>query len=306
MKIAFLFAGQGAQKVGMGLDFYQNNEISKAVYDSAEMDFDLKEICFTDNNQVINQTEYTQSCLLATSIAIAKAVEDLGIKPNAVAGLSLGEYSALCYANSIDLNEALQLVRKRGLIMTNALPANTTGMSAILNGDHEAIALRLKHDDIQNEGCVEIANYNSPKQIVLTGQLSGLKKAEEVIKEENLGRVIPLKVSGAFHSSLLNEASLQLAKVLEPIHFNTSQIDIYYNVIGAKADFSKELLERQIAQSVLFEKMIKNMIQDGIDTFIEIGPGKTLSTFVKQISSDVAVYTVENMEGLLALKGVLV
>lgn len=305
MKIAFLFAGQGAQKVGMGQDFYQQSEVSKAVYDSVDLDFDLKEICFTDAQERINQTEYTQSCLLATSIAIAKAVENLGIKPHAVGGLSLGEYSALTYANAIDFNTALNIVRQRGIIMATALPSGTTGMSAVINGDQAYIAERIMRSDIQDHGLVQIANYNSPKQIVLTGDLNGLKKAEEVLKEEKVGRVIPLKVSGAFHSALLEDASKNLGKVLEPIEFKTPEMPVYYNVIGDTAEFSKDLLTRQISNSVLFEKMVSQMILDGIDTFIEIGPGKTLTSFVKQINENVDVYTVETMEQLNQLKGVL-
>ncbi len=306
MKIAYLFAGQGAQKVGMGLDFYEQSSVSKEIYDAVNLDFDLKEICFTDHENRINQTEYTQSCLLATSLSIAKAVDALGIKPQAVAGLSLGEYSALAYANALDFNTSLNLVRQRGIIMASALPANTTGMSAILNGDQDAIAKRIAQDDIQSCGLVQIANYNSPKQIVLTGELAGLKKAEEVLNELKMGRIIPLKVSGAFHSALLTEASKNLAKVLEPLEFTEPEVKVYYNYIGDSAKFSKELLTKQISNSVLFEKMVKQMITDGIDTFIEIGPGKTLTSFVKQINPDVAVYTVESMEGLNALKGVLV
>ncbi len=306
MKIAFLFAGQGAQKVGMGSDFYQESDVSKAVYDSVDLDFDLKEICFTDAEGRINQTEYTQSCLLATSIAIAKAVESLGIKPSAVGGLSLGEYSALTYANAIDFNTALNIVRQRGIIMATALPSGTTGMTAVINGDQAYIAERIMKDDIQDHGLVQIANYNSPKQIVLTGELKGLKKAEEVLKEEKVGRVIPLRVSGAFHSALLNEASKNLGQVLDPIEFKTPDMPVYYNVIGETAEFSKDLLTRQISNSVLFEKMVSQMILDGIDTFIEIGPGKTLTSFVKQINENVDVYTVESMEQLNQLKGILV
>lgn len=306
MKIAYLFAGQGAQKVGMGADFYQEFSVSKDIYDAVNLDFDLKEICFSDVENKINQTEYTQSCLLATSLSIAKAVDSLGLKPSAVAGLSLGEYSALTYANALDFNSALNLVRQRGIIMASALPEGTTGMSAVINGDQEAIAKRIAEADIQSLGVVQIANYNSPKQIVLTGELSGLKKAEEVLKELNMGRVIPLKVSGAFHSVLLSEASKNLAKVLEPLEFKEPEVKVYYNYIGDHAKFSKELLTKQISNSVLFEKMVRQMISDGIDTFIEIGPGKTLTSFIKQIDPEVAVYTVESVEGLNALKGVLV
>ena len=306
MKIAYLFAGQGAQKVGMGADFYQEFSVSKDIYDAVNLDFDLKEICFSDVENKINQTEYTQSCLLATSLSIAKAVDSLGLKPSAVGGLSLGEYSALTYANALDFNSALNLVRQRGIIMASALPEGTTGMSAVINGDQEAIAKRIAEADIQSLGVVQIANYNSPKQIVLTGELSGLKKAEEVLKELNMGRVIPLKVSGAFHSVLLSEASKNLAKVLEPLEFKEPEVKVYYNYIGDSAKFSKELLTKQISNSVLFEKMVRQMINDGIDTFIEIGPGKTLTSFIKQIDPEVAVYTVESVEGLNALKGVLV
>lgn len=305
MKIAFLFAGQGAQKVGMGLDFYTAYPASKALYDSIQLDFDVKEVCFRDPLTQLNDTAYTQSCLLSTSLAIAKAVESEGIVPSAVAGLSLGEYSALCYAQSLSLQSAVDLVRKRGLLMANALPKGSSSMTAILNGNTEEIKNLIQSSDVQALGRLEIANYNSPKQIVLSGEIAPLRAAEEKIKAANLGRVIPLSVSGAFHSSLLIEASLELEKLLVQVDFKQPQLPLYYNVSGQVEVFTPDLLKRQIASPVLFEKSLKAMIADGIDTFIEIGPGKALSGFVRQTDPNVKVFTVETVEQLIALKGEL-
>lgn len=303
MKIAFLFAGQGAQKAGMGLDFYLSEPLSRTIYDSISMDFDLKEVCFTDENAVLNQTQFTQACILATSIAIAKAVEASGYHPYCVGGLSLGEYSALCFAKSISLQDALNLVRKRGILMANALPSGTSSMTALIAIDQETIHTVIKDPEVSSLGVVEIANYNSPKQVVISGEIQALRKVEEKLKALSIGRIIPLNVSGAFHSSLLNEASKTLGKLLTEFTFKEPEIPVYYNVSGMKEPFSTDLLTRQIASSVHFQSMIESMISDGVDTFIEMGPGKTLSSFVKQIEPNVAVFTVESMEGLNALKG---
>lgn len=303
MKIAYLFAGQGAQKIGMGYDFYQTNPLSKESYDSIEIDFDLKEVCFKDALGVLNQTQYTQSCLLATSMAIAQAVESCGYHPVCVGGLSLGEYTALCFAGSLSINDAVKLVRARGLIMANALKENNTSMTALINIDLKTIQSVLDDSQVKACGLVEIANYNSPKQIVITGEIAALRIVEEKLRELSIGRIIPLKVSGAFHSSLLKEASMELNEVLKVQLFKDPKLPVYYNVTGQKEDFSIELLTRQIASSVHFETMINSMIKDGIDTFIEIGPGRTLSSFVKQINPDVKAISIESIEDLDTLKG---
>lgn len=303
MKIAFLFAGQGAQKVGMGADFYTTSPQSQALYDSISLDFDVKEVCFTDTFGKLNDTAYTQSCVLSTSLAIAAAVEAAGYHPACVAGLSLGEYSALAYAKALSAQSAAELVRKRGLLMANALPAGTSSMTAILNGDTAQIEAVVQSEEIQALGCLVIANYNSPKQVVLSGEIAPIRAAEERLKALNVGRIIPLSVSGAFHSPLLKEASIQLASLLESVELQQPTLPVYFNVTGSKEVLSRDLLTRQIASPVLFEKTLKAMIADGVDTFIEIGPGKALSGFVRQTDPSVKVFTVETVEGLEKLKG---
>lgn len=305
MNLALLFAGQGAQKVGMGYDFYQNDLGSKKIYDSIKMDFDLKEMCFTDIENELNQTEYTQACVLATSLAIAESFKSLNIPVSAVGGLSLGEYSALCFAQALTLKEALDLVRKRGILMAQALPVGTSSMTAVLNAELKEIESVLALKEVKSLGLVQIANYNSPKQVVLSGEWDALKEAESILKERSIGRVIPLKVSGAFHSNLLKDASMDLSKLLKNVDFKKPNTDVYYNVSGQKETFSSDLLVKQIYSSVRFTDMIEAMIQDGIDTFVEIGPGKTLSGFVKQINPNVTVYSLERYEQLEALKGLI-
>ena len=305
MKLALLFAGQGAQKAGMGFDFYQEDTESKRIYDSIDLDFDLKEMCFTDIDNDLNQTEYTQACVLATSLAIAESFKSLNIPVSAVGGLSLGEYSALCFAQALTLKEALDLVRKRGILMAQALPVGTSSMTAVLNADLKDIESVLALKEVKSLGLVQIANYNSPKQIVLSGEWDALKEAEKHLTERSIGRVIPLKVSGAFHSNLLKDASLHLSALLKNSHFKTPNLDVYYNVSGQKERFNFDLLVKQIYSSVRFTDMIEAMIKDGIDTFVEIGPGKTLSGFVKQINPNVTVYSLERYEQLEALKGLI-
>ncbi len=305
MKLALLFAGQGAQKAGMGYDFYQNDLGSKKIYDSIKMDFDLKEMCFTDIENELNQTEYTQACVLATSLAIAESFKGLNIPVSAVGGLSLGEYSALCFAQALSLEESLDLVRKRGILMAHALPVGTSSMTAVLNAELKDIESILSLNEVKSIGLVQIANYNSPKQVVLSGEWDALKEVEKILNERSIGRVIPLKVSGAFHSNLLKDASLHLSSLLKNIHFKTPKLDVYYNFSGQKETFNPDLLVKQIYSSVRFTNMIEAMIDDGIDTFVEIGPGKTLSAFVKQINPNVNVYSLERYEQLEALKGLI-
>lgn len=302
MKIAFLFVGQGSQKVGMGQSVYSTYPQAKAVYDQVHLDFDVKSVCFEGPESTLNDTAYTQVCLLVTSLAISEALRVEGIVAQGVAGLSLGEYSALTYAKAMSLDTALNVVRQRGQLMSNALPSGSSGMSAVLSDRLDLIRSVLAQD---HGGLVEVANYNSPQQTVISGQWEALKNAETALKAQGVTRIIPLKVSGAFHTSLLKPASIALGEVLKKVDVIQPEVPVYFNVSGKPETDIPTALTRQICSSVQWVSTIQTMIQDGFDTFIEVGPGKTLAGLIRQIDPTVRVYSVESAESILALKGEL-
>lgn len=294
MKIGFCFAGQGAQAVGMGKDFYDAYPSVAALYDKFA---EIKELCFEDKAGVLNQTAYAQKAMLLTSYAIASVLKDNGIEPEYACGLSLGEYSALAFANVWSIEDAIKIITKRGNIMQNALPLGTTKMAAIIGLDREIILNTIK--DVN--GVCEIANYNCPGQIVITGQAEAIDEACPKLLAAGARRALPLNVSGAFHSSLLNEASVELRTELDKYTPNKPAYKIVYNVSGKEMNENlNDILQQQICHSVYFEDSIRYMIAQGVDTFVEIGPGATLSSFIKKTSKDVAVYNVSNVEGLKA------
>ena len=295
MKIAILFAGQGSQHTGMGKDFYDRYPAARAVYDQVHIDIDVKDLCFHADQKVLNDTAIAQPCILTTSSAIAAVLNEQGIQADAVAGLSLGEYSALAYAGVFTPQQGAALVRERGKIMAAALPAGTSGMMAVLNMDAEII--KEVCDEVKTIGICEIANYNCPGQIVISGEKAAVEAAGERLKERGARRVIPLAVSGAFHTSLLNEASYQLKEVLDSYPFAKAQIPVICNVSGKVEERDvKEVLREQICHSVHFTQSIETMLEMGIDTFIEIGPGHALSGFVRKTSRDVTVYSIDTVE----------
>ena len=295
MKIAFLFAGQGAQAVGMGKDFYDNYEIAKSIYDEFP---NVRDLCFNGPADLLNQTKFAQPAMLLTSYVIAKVLEAHNILPEYACGLSLGEYSALAFANAWKLDDALKIITCRGDIMQNALPVGTTKMAAVIGLDRNIILDTIK--DIP--GVCEIANYNCPGQIVITGDNNAIDLAMPKLKEAGARRVLPLNVSGAFHSSLLNAASKELRKVLNKYNHNNPRFKIIYNVSGHEEnDELNDLLERQICNSVYFEDSLKYLNDQGVDTYIEIGPGQTLTSFVKKTLTDVNSFNVSNVSGLVNL-----
>lgn len=298
MKIGFLFAGQGTQYVGMGKEFYDHYEEAKNVFDSVKLDYDLKELCFNGSQEKLNDTAYAQSSLLTTSLAIAHVIKAQGILPEYVAGLSLGEYSALCFAGAFDVKDAALITRERGKIMANALPRGTSGMAAVLNLDEQVI-LEVCKQVTKDIGVCQIANYNCPGQIVISGTTLAIEEASKLLLEKGARRIVPLNVSGAFHSSLLEDASKQLNKVLKQATITKPKMKVVYNISGKEEDADiTEILTKQIKSSVYFMQSIKYMIDQGVDTFIEIGPGTTLKGFVRKISRDVKVYSVENCDTL--------
>lgn len=295
MSIALIFAGQGSQFTGMGKDFYDKYEAARQVFDSIEMDFDVKDVCFNGPKEILNDTAYTQSCILACSMAIYEVLKD--IQPSYVAGLSLGEYSALCASNVFSLKDALEIVRKRGLIMANALTKGTPKMVAIMNTD-----LKWIQEAVKEAGC-DIANYNSYNQIVITGLNENVDHAVSILKEKGARRMVPLKVSGAFHSPLLEKASLELNHVLNSYEIKDPKIPVVFNVTGKEENGNIiDLLTKQIKSSVLFYQSIEYMVDKGVDTFIEIGPGHTLSNLIRKINKEVHVFSVSSVSDFEKLK----
>ena len=297
MKTAFLFPGQGAQKCGMGQSFANYDEDTKKVYENASrlLDLDMEELVFTENNK-LDMTEYTQAAMVTTGIAMLKVIEKTALKADVCAGLSLGEYEALYLAKAISEEDAIVLARHRGKLMQEAVPLGVGTMAAVLNLDSAVIEDCLK--DIEN---VWIANYNCPGQIVISGTVAAVEEAGEKLKEAGAKRVLPLNVSEPFHSGLLKPAEDKLYEYLRNIEIKKPTIPYVANYT---ADFVyddkdiKELLRNQVFGSVRFEQSIRNMLKEGVDTFIEIGPGKVLSGFVKKIDKEAKVYSIETVEDM--------
>ena len=297
MKTAFLFPGQGAQKCGMGESFAKYDEAAKKVYENASrlLDLDMEELVFTENKK-LDMTEYTQAAMVTTGIAMLKVIEKTALTADVCAGLSIGEYEALYLAGAISEEDAIVLARHRGKLMQEAVPLGVGTMAAVLNLDAAVIEDCLK--DIEN---VWIANYNCPGQIVISGTVEAVEKAGEKLKEAGAKRVLPLNVSGPFHSGLLKPAGDKLYEYLKNVEIKKPTIPYVANYT---AEFVyddkdiKELLRKQVFGSVRFEQSIRNMLKEGVDTFIEIGPGKVLGGFVKKIDKEAKVYSIETVEDM--------
>ncbi len=300
-KIAFIFPGQGAQKAGMGKDFYEETKTGKEVFDTASelLGFSMPELCFTENDR-LDITEYTQAALVTTSIAMMKVLmERTGIRPDVSAGLSLGEYCALVAAGVMSEADAITTVRQRGILMQGEVPVGVGAMAAILALDASKIEEVLGG----MEG-VEIANYNCPGQIVISGLKEAVEEASVKLKEAGAKRTVMLNVSGPFHSSLLKGAGEKLGEVLEKVEVHTPAIPYVANVTAqyvTKAEDVKPLLKEQVSSSVRWQQSVETMLADGVDTFIEIGPGKTLSAFIKKITKDVKVVNIDSIAAIDAL-----
>lgn len=302
-KIAFLFPGQGAQYIGMGKDFYETYEVCKNTYKLASLasGLDVAKLCFEENEQ-INITEYTQIAMLATEVAILRAVEEFGVKADVTAGLSLGEYGALAAAGVMNDKDLFYTIRKRGIFMQEAVPTGGA-MSAVLALDTETIEKICA----ETPGQVSIANYNCPGQIVITGEEEAVKATGEKLMAAGAKRVLPLTVSGPFHSPMLIYAGDRLAGALENVTINKPIIPYLSNVTSdyvTNSAMVKELLAKQVSSPVRWQQSVEKMIEDGIDTFIEIGPGKTLSGFMKKINREVTVLNIEKVEDLEKLESI--
>lgn len=301
MKIAFLFSGQGAQYVGMGKEIYNEYSEAKEIYDKANevLGFDLKELCFSGEAEELNKTENTQPAILTTSIAILKVLESKGIKPSVVAGLSLGEYSAHVAAGTISFEDAVSLVKKRGKFMQEAVPQGLGAMTAIIGLSRELIVESC--NEASKFGVCEVANYNCPGQIVIAGEVKAVEEGGKIALEKGAKRAIPLVVSGPFHTSMLKPASDNLNSELNKIEFKDMKLPIITNVTGESVTSKEEIIElltKQVMTSVRWEDSVNTMIDDGVDTFIEVGPGKVLSGFIKKIDRKAKVYNVEDLKSL--------
>ena len=300
-KIAFVYPGQGVQVVGMGKDFYEQSEVSKAVYDKADevLDFNVCDICFQENEK-INNTEYTQAALVTTYIAMTEEIRKRGICPDVSAGLSLGEYAALVTAGGMTAEDAIEVVRSRGILMNRAVPEGEGTMAAVLG---------MTADEIDNVIAgiedVSVANYNCPGQIVITGKKQAVYDAMKVLEEAGARRCVELNVSGPFHSEFLKDAGKQLLEELENISLQTLTIPYVTNVTGeyiTNIDKTKELLAKQVYSPVRWEQSVRNMIEDGVDTFIEIGPGKTIAGFLRKIDKTISCINISNFEDFKKLE----
>ena len=298
-KTAFIFPGQGSQYVGMGKDFYDTYSEAKEVFALAgeASGLDMEKLCFEENED-INITEYTQIAMLAAETAIYMAMEQAGLKPDYAAGLSLGEYGALIVSKALDPADAFRIIRKRGIFMQEAVPQGGA-MAAVLGLGAQEIEAACA----QTDGIVSVANYNCPGQIVITGEQDAVAAAGEACKAAGAKRVMPLKVSGPFHSKMLEGAGEKLAAELEQVPLRGIVIPYVSNVT---ADFVtdsaqvKGLLQKQVSSSVRWQQSVERLLAEGADEFVEIGPGHTLSGFVKKINRDAAVYHIEKPEDLEA------
>ena len=294
-KTAFIFPGQGAQKAGMGKDFYEKYDTAKDVFDSAGkwLDLDMKALCFEENDK-LDLTEYTQAAMVTTCLAMTRVAENKGLKADVTAGLSLGEYPAIAIAGGMNDMDAIRLVRKRGILMQNTVPAGEGAMCAVISMDAEKI-----EEVIEPIADVSVANYNCPGQIVITGKTKAVEEAAGKLKEAGARRTIMLNVSGPFHSKMLVPAGEKLAEELENTRFHELKIPYVTNVSAEEVTDIREtpgLLTTQISSPVRWMQSMERMIADGVDTFVEIGPGRTLEGFLRKINRNVKVFHISQWE----------
>ena len=295
-KIAFIFPGQGAQVCGMGQDFYEQTETGKKIFDMASglLGFSMPELCFTPNDR-LDITEYTQAAMVTASIAMMEVLKErTGVKPDVAAGLSLGEYPAMVAAGVMSAEDAIKTVRQRGILMQEAVPVGIGSMAAVLAMDAE----KIEEVIAPIEG-VQIANYNCPGQIVITGKKDAIEAVTPALKEAGAKRVLPLNVSGPFHSPFLKQAGEELYETLEKVDWKPLQIPYVTNVnaeVITDISQTKDLLRAQVSSSVMWEQSVRRMIEEGVDIFVEIGPGKTLSGFMRKIDRKVNMFKIGSVE----------
>lgn len=300
-KIAFVFPGQGAQYVGMGKDFVENFKIANDVFEKASdsLGYDMKKLCFEGPEEELKKTENTQPAILTASIAIYEVLKEHGHKPEIVAGLSLGEFSALVASNVMSFEDAVRVVKARGKYMQEEVPIGVGTMAAFIGLERDKVIEAC--NKASEYGIVEPANFNSPIQIVISGEVKAVEKAVEIGKELGAKKAMVLNVSAPFHSSMLCGAGEKLENELDKIELGNFTYPVVANVTSEyyqSISAVKELLVKQVSNAVLWEDSVKKMISDGINTFVEVGPGKELSGFIKRISRDVEILNVEDMASL--------
>ena len=288
--------------VGMGMDFYERSALAREVFDEASrlLGLDMKALCFEKNDR-LDITEYTQAAMVTTCLAMTKVIEAEGLKPDITAGLSLGEYCAVAAAGGMSVMDAVRTVRARGILMQNAVPAGEGAMMAVLGLSKEEIR--------QVTGAmkqVSVANYNCPGQIVITGETEAVKAAGERLREAGAKRTVLLNVSGPFHSPMLKEAGEELGKVLDTVTFTPLQIPYVANVTAKPVEdisCSRDLFQEQVSASVCWQQSMEFMIADGVDIFVEIGPGRTLTGFMRKINRNVNMCHISTWEDMEAVLG---
>lgn len=305
-KVAFIFPGQGSQYVGMAKDFYDTNVVCRQVFDQANevLDFDLLDTCFVENTN-INETQYTQVAMLTACIAILRAVEEKNVKADITAGLSLGEYAALVANKALEFEDAVRLVRKRGIYMSFEVKSGMGTMAAVLGLDKETVEEVCNQVENETKQCVQPANYNCPSQIVISGDKEAVLLACDRLKAAGARRTVELNVSGPFHSKLLKGAGDKLGQELKHVQFHEMEVPYVCNTEARIVKDSSEiahLLEKQVYSSIRWQQSMEDMIAKGVTTFIEIGPGKTLSGFLKKIDKTVTVINIEKVEDLKKLE----
>lgn len=301
MKIAFIYPGQGAQYAGMGKEIYEKYEEAREIFERADeaLGFYISKLCFEGPEEELVKTENTQPAILTVSVALTRVLQKRGVKPDVTAGLSLGEYSSLVLAEALDFEDAVRLVKMRGKYMQEVVPEGVGTMAAILGLSNEEVEEICQ---IASEvGVVEPANYNCPGQLVVSGEVKAVERAVELAKERGAKKAVVLAVSAPFHCSMLKEAGELLAKELDKIEIKDLKVPVISNVTAnyVQKDMVKELLIKQVSHPVLWEQSVRKMIEDGVDTFVEIGPGKTLSGFIKKIDRSKTVLNFEDEESLM-------
>lgn len=302
MKTVFMFSGQGAQYAGMGKELYEEYAVAKDIFERADevLDYSIKDICFKDEEK-LSDTEYAQPAILTMSIAAMKVLEEQGVHADMTAGLSLGEYSAYVASGAMKFEEAVALVQKRGKFMAEAVPNGEGAMFAIIGLDTEKVEESCKLASQETGELVIPANYNAPGQVVIAGKTVAAQKAADIAKEAGAKMAVKLKVSGPFHTSLLQPAAEKLSVELDKLEIAPMNIPVYTNVSASKVEAETDIipiLKKQIVMPVRWEDTIRNMADEGADRFIELGPGKSLCGFVKRILKGVVNVNVEDKASL--------
>ena len=307
MKLGIVYAGQGSQKVGMGQDFYEKYDLFKETIDNATdtvkavTDMDVAELSFNGPEEKLSQTKYTQPAMVAFAIGVTKLLHERGIKADYTLGLSLGEYSALYESEAIDEKQVLDLIAKRGLFMTEASEGLEVKMAAVLGVERQTVldACDRVNSELDGKLTVQAANFNCPGQIVISGDAQAVDKASAYLKEAGAKRILPLKVSGPFHTKLMKPAGDKLKEEFKTVDFKQERSKVIFNCLGRERKQEETipaLLEKQVQTSVYLEDSIRYMVDEGVDTIIEIGPGKAISKFIAETVDDVKVYSIDTVE----------